>query len=219
MTRSVRHVMLIDTTLGGTAIATGALSPIGFIRRCSSLDSIPRSAENKLAQEVARIWRDHEPSKVIVSVGPGSFTSIRIALAFCRGLVADPQNLIGASSLLGMAEVLAEERGKSCRLLMSITEDFGVVAEVGKDNIPRLHTLNLNMYHSVTSGIIVGSWPKVADLLEDENKETITKMKLLDYGLKGLALLARRKVNDVDNSWPRPLYMRRPPIQSSSEID
>ena len=219
MAKSVRHVMLIDTTLGGTAIAAGALSTVGFISRCCTLDNMPRSAENKLAQEVARIWHDHEPSKVIVSVGPGSFTSVRIALAFCRGLVADPQNLIGASSLLGMAEVLAGEREKFCRLLMSISEDFGVVAEAGGNKRARLYTLDLNRYHLVTSGIIIGSWPKVADLIGDGGKETISKMKVLDYGLKGLALLARRKINDVDNSWPRPLYMRRPPIQSSAEVD
>ena len=221
MAKSVRHVMLIDTSLGGMAVAAGALSSIGFIRRCCSLDMMARSAESRLAQEVARIWRDHEPSKVIVSVGPGSFTSIRIGLAFSRGLVADPQNLIGVSSLMGMAEVIAEEREKFCRLFMAITEDFGVVVEAGDNNKTKIRSIDLNRWcPPIGSGIIIGSWDKVADLMEDDcEKETITKMKLLDYGLQGLALLARKKINDVDNSWPRPLYMRRPQIRLPSEED
>lgn len=221
MAKSVRHVMLIDTSLGGMAVAAGALSSIGFIRRCCSLDMMPRSAENRLAQEVSRIWRDHEPSKVIVSVGPGSFTSLRIALAFSRGLVADPQNLIGASSLLGMAEVIAEEREKFCRLFMAITEDFGVVAEAGDGRKTKMRSIDISRRRSpVGNGIIVGSWDKLADLMEDDcEKETINKMKLLDYGLQGLVLLARRKIDDVDNSWPRPLYMRRPQVRLPSEED
>lgn len=218
MAKSVRHVMLIDTSLGGMAIAAGALSSVGFIRRCCSLDTMFRSAENKLAQEVARIWRDHEPSKVIVSVGPGSFTSIRIALAFSRGLVANPQDLIGASSLLGMAEVIAKEKDGLCRLFMSITDDFGVVAEAGGDRKPKIQPLDLNKCRSVASGTIVGSWPRLADLMEEDSK-AIVKAKLLDYGLQGLALVARRKINDVDNSWPRPLYMRRPQIDLPDEED
>lgn len=220
MPKSVRHIMLIDTSLGGMAVSAGALSSIGFIARCNSLDPQPHSAEKKLAQEVARIWRDHEPRKVVVSVGPGSFTSIRIALAFSRGLVADPQNLIGAPSLLGMVEVLAKERENFCRVFLSITDDFGIVAEAGGDNEPIMYTIELRGRRSIAGGIIAGSWPKLASIMQDDDaKETIDKTRLLDYGLRGLALLALRKINDVDNSWPHPLYMRRPQIKLPTEID
>jgi tRNA threonylcarbamoyladenosine biosynthesis protein TsaB len=85
----------------GVVLASGSAAP-------------GRGQQSALALMVAEMMADKPaPDAVAVSVGPGSFTGLRSAIALAHGLAAGVCPVIGVSVAEALAEAVGELRGRS----------------------------------------------------------------------------------------------------------
>ncbi len=212
----MQHILIIDTSLSGVALATAQLTANSYTIDNKFICAQKRAAERTLAVETQKILaRTQPPTKTIVSIGPGSFTGIRIGIAFACGLAASPQQLLGISSLLAIAAWLAVERNATGHIYHAITAESGVVAYTDESEV-KLANVNLPLPPSATDKIqvlIAGTWPRLATQL-GERAMHIAADELLDYALQALAWQAQRMITVQAQEWPRPLYLKEPYVGS-----
>ena len=212
----MQHILIIDTSLGGVALATAQLTANSYTIDNKFICPQKRAAERMLAVETQKILAHAPPpTKTIVAIGPGSFTGIRIGIAFACGLAASPQQLLGISSLQAIAAWLAVERNIAAHIYHAITAESGVVAYTSESEV-KLANVNLPIPPaaiSKTQVIIAGLWPRLATQL-GERAMHIAADELLDYALQALAWQAQRMITVQAQEWPRPLYLKEPYVGS-----
>jgi tRNA threonylcarbamoyladenosine biosynthesis protein TsaB len=124
--------LAIDTShaVGSTALARdgGVLGEKRFDQPSSHLVELSRSVEALLADH-ALTPRDID--RVAVVLGPGSFTGVRIGLAFAKGLAAAGTEVVGMSSLELLARPFFDEgRVRVCAMIDAKREEvFAAVFE------------------------------------------------------------------------------------------
>ena len=212
----MQHILIIDTSLGGVALATAQLTADSYTIDNKFICTQKRAAERLLAVETQKILTHAPPpTKTIVAIGPGSFTGIRIGIAFACGLAAAPQQLLGISSLQAIAAWLAVERNTTAHIYHAITAESGVVAYTN-DNEVKLANVNLPIPSAATDKtqvLIAGAWPRLAAQL-GERAIHIDADELLDYAPQALAWQAQRMITVQAQEWPRPLYLKEPYVGS-----
>ena len=212
----MQHILIIDTSLGGVALATAQLTANSYTIDNKFICPQKRAAERMLAVETQKILAHAPPpTKTIVAIGPGSFTGIRIGIAFACGLAASPQQLLGISSLQAIAAWLAVERNIAAHIYHAITAESGVVAYTSESEV-KLANVNLPIPPaaiSKTQVIIAGLWPRLATQV-GERAMHIAADELLDYALQALAWQAQRMITVQAQEWPRPLYLKEPYVGS-----
>lgn len=208
----MEHILIIDTSLSGVALATAKLMTNSYTIDNKFICSQRRAAERELAPRTKALLAKTVPlTKVIVSIGPGSFTGIRIGIAFACGLAESPQRLLGISSLQAIAAWLAVERNTPCHLYHAITAESGVLAHASESKV-KLANITLPMLPSTadkTQMLIAGQWPRLATQLGEQAKH-IAADELLDYTLQALAWQAQRMITVQAQDWPQPLYLKEP---------
>ena len=217
---NLQHIFIIDTSLSGVAVATAQLTTNSFTLADKFICTQKRTAERALAVETQRILAHAPPPhKIIVAIGPGSFTGIRIGIAFACGLAAAPQQLLGISSLQAITAWLATQHNTAVRLYHAITADSGVVAHIPQaDDEVTLANVNLPTLppaEDEAQVFIAGSWPRLAMQLGAQAK-CIDKGELLDFALQALAWQAQRMITIEAQEWPRPLYVKEPYTRSKT---
>ena len=124
--------LAVDTShaVGSTALARdgGVLGEKRFDQPSSHLVELSRAVEALLADH-ALTPRDID--RVAVVLGPGSFTGVRIGLAFAKGLAAAGTEMVGMSSLELLARPFFDEgRVRVCAMIDAKREEvFAAVFE------------------------------------------------------------------------------------------
>lgn len=200
--------LIIDTSLYGVALAAAHLSHDNCEWLAQYVCAERQAAERELAPQVASILHQFSPQQIIVSIGPGSFTGIRIGLALAMGMVATPASLRGISSLQAIARLIFHNRQGQGNLFLPLTSSYGIRAEIGPeaeltaftlDDMPTLKTKEINL--------MVGCWPQ----LEDITGEKMESIKSQELALAGLAWQAQQELDrHPPDTWPQPLYLRKP---------
>ncbi len=206
----MQRILIIDTSLGGVALAAAQLTTSSATIERRFICSQKRAAERSLAIETRKILA--QPlTRTVVSIGPGSFTGIRVGIAFACGLAASPQQLLGISSLQAIAAWLAVERHSTAPLYHAITAARGVVAYMSAGEV-KLANVSLPLPPSRADEqqvLIAGTWPCLAAQVGTRAIH-IGADELLAYALQALAWQAQRMVTVPAADWPRPLYLKEP---------
>lgn len=125
------------TTCGSVALVSAGRCLAEY-----SLD-VPATHSKRLLQQLERIRKDvgvewAELAGLAVSLGPGSFTGLRIGLSVAKGLaLAAGLRLLGVSTLDGLArQVLALPGTRVCALLDARKQEvYAALYECGEDGI------------------------------------------------------------------------------------
>jgi tRNA A37 threonylcarbamoyladenosine modification protein TsaB len=201
------HLLIVDASLGG--IAMGAATTSGNVTwHAAHTDNGGSMAAIAGLYSQALEAAKGDVCGIVVAVGPGSFTGIKIGLAFVAGLIAGkPLPALGASGLAAAAATL-----KGAVLLPS-TRTHGFLAEPGAE--PRLiDTTALNAAPSAPVVHVVGaagSWPAGVAWLSGLGKE-VTALAPADvsraaiYGMAHEA--AKAWPHGFKNDPPAPRYLR-----------
>jgi tRNA threonylcarbamoyl adenosine modification protein YeaZ len=136
--------LALDTShsVGGVALARDGvvLGEIRFDQPSSHLVELSRAVESLLSTH-GLTPRDIE--RVAVVLGPGSFTGVRIALSFAKGLAAAGADVVGIESLRLLAQPLFDEgKQRVCAMIdakrdevyAAVYEHVSTPRAVGKDS-------------------------------------------------------------------------------------
>jgi len=192
------HVLALDTTLSQCAVA---ICEDGQMLALAA-ETMERGHAERIAPMADEVMRSAQRGfstidRIIVTTGPGSFTGLRIGLAFARGLaVALSKPCLGVSTL----EALALETGLDGMRGAAIAAGEDVFVALYENGTPRLapQRLSLSAAREALAGARVRG--PAAARFGGENASA-----------PDVAALARRAA-DLDPRLyrPDPLYLREP---------
>ena len=197
----MKILLLIDTTLGGIAfglvrlpdappIPASSMDFLGYeFKENGSVISIAEALDQLLRTRDLAIKDIHT---IGVSVGPGSFTGIKIGIAFAEGLVTGSMQrirLIGVSSLQSLGESFAKGIGNAWFLPVAAEQGF---LTINMENLERLYACRVEedqfaLYDSDARRVqaaefcfaaakrvdIIGACPKIENRLTKEGMEVV----------------------------------------------
>ena len=208
----MEQALIIDTSLGGFLLASAQLSADSCTIGDSYLCTEHRATERELAvQTEALLAKTPPPTRIVISIGPGSFTGIRVGIAFASGLAMSPQKLLGISSLRAAATHATSIFHSPCHLYLSITAHSGVVA-IAAGRKTTLAAVQLPLVPTAEHAarlLICGKWPQLEEQL-GEQAVRIGGKEMLAFALQGLARQAQRLLGEPQQEWPQPLYLKEP---------
>lgn len=197
--------VVIDTALGAcTVVAFDGARAVA-----ARSEIMQRGHQERLAGLYRELmadtgWAPGDIDRVAVTVGPGSFTGLRVGLAFAEGLgFALDRPVVGLSTLAALAASRDDERGCALTLIDARRAQVYAAAFDGETTIRTPEALTVEAAAALLADLatdgpvaIVGSG---AGLVE-------APPALADPTPEGLARLAAR----AEEGAARPLYLRAP---------
>jgi tRNA threonylcarbamoyladenosine biosynthesis protein TsaB len=206
------RILAIDTALG--ACAAGVLDTPDRILAEESV-AMARGHAEALMPLVARVMDKAgvsfaEIDRIAVTVGPGSFTGLRVGIAAARGIaLASGKPAVGVSTLAALA---APHLGESRAVVAAIDARHGqvylqVFGPGGRTLLaPRLLPIGDAIRAANGPGVVVGS---AAGMLEWPQGTPPARLEI--RGAPEIAWVARLgAAADTAHAPPKPLYLRRP---------
>ncbi len=159
---------------------------------------------------------------VCVSVGPGSFTGIKVGLSFISGFSAGRDDLVflGLSGIEAANRRLCENHGKSGRLFLRATRTHGYGSSFNKGKHTTMlvnATDDAVFRESVISlaqeemDFTVGEWPQLESVLTADGRKVnvVSIAEVSDASVYGMCLAAQEQFpNGYSKQIPGPNYMR-----------
>ncbi len=232
-TFSEQLYLVVDTSIQGVGLALVLRSNLQHKVLWSGLADGQFASAGKISHLLEEGLRAAgctlDDCKVIaVSVGPGSFTGIKIGLAWCYGLFAPRQQQLRwlPLSALEAAAMLAQQRGAqeagSCLFLAS-TRTHGYIAyghggpllvrsclyAVGQGDSP---WGALPEFLSSTSLTLCGEWPLLVEEFQRHKLpwDEISIRQLMEWSLQGMITqVLSAEYEQLSSKPPRPRYLRQ----------
>ena len=226
--------LLIDTSIYGAAV--------GILKQgerdlsysavtddvADSARQLPIMVERGLIQAGAS---KSEITSVIVSQGPGSFTGVRVGLAYVYGLAyglegcagSRPQ-VSGVSSLQCIAEYLARRENADVVLCLPATKSGGYMAYV-KNGITTLAPLDLTVDFATTDWpgrwFVIGAWEALSEKVGGFSSVRLDTLDLKSMALDSIRIMGELMTLGAAINWseslPDALYLRKSTVEEKAE--
>lgn len=221
-------ILIIDTSIIGVAMAIidadATQSVLWSKLHPENMGSVP--AIGAMLQEGLRVTNRTlaDIRGVCVSHGPGSFTGIKVGLAFAYGLklaLNDQLPMVGVSALEEASAVFASERGvKELRLFLPATKTHGFVATYSPNGLTsalvdassEAFAGDFGTSSNDSLNLVFRDWPILQGALQaatGKPAEIIDEIRMCNAAICGMAEKARKTWPDgftLEN--PSPRYLR-----------
>ena len=227
--------LIIDTSIHGAAVgihmANGRDLVFSEVSEgvADSASQLPHMVERGL-RNLSVAWTD--VTSVVVSQGPGSFTGIRVGLAYAyglsfglRGVSEAPARVFGVSTLKTMAEWLARQESTDIVLCLPATRSSGYLA-VTRGGVATLAPLDLTVV-GATNGwpdrwVLIGDWELLVNTANALKGVVLTKLNAKEAAHDSLlaiaALLSRNGGLTWSGSLPDAIYLRKSTVEEKSGL-
>lgn len=219
--------LLVDTTLQGVSLALVSLADTkaadaGIVWRGQHLENAGSVLliSDLLEQGLSAVGGSPQTVAGIgVAVGPGSFTGIKVGLAFVHGLrmaFATPVPVLALSSLEEAALTLATERGVTdLGLLLPATKTHGYLATVVRGVVQAARLVSFEAGGASTVGLCEGAplcvfsqWPAAAAALA-RPLESLAPSVVCAAAIYGMSLRSQTLwPHGFKTAAPDPRYLR-----------
>ncbi len=210
----MNNILAIDTSLRNCGIGVMCNNEVIF----NQMDEMPRGQDKWLAAKVKQALKKvhlnlDDLNAIAVTTGPGSFTGIRVGIAFARGLASVLDiPLIGLTS----CEIFSHGMSQIIMTVIEIKRD-AFVAQVFQDQNPQTELIatdqkglkDLMMQWSIQK--LITHSDHVIDLLESKSKKEYPNPKHM-LEMARLRLSENKLQNIV-----RPVYIRSADVTIKNE--
>ena len=226
--------LFLDTTLCGAAVGLADIGPQGSgdLTWFQHMNAVADSARQLplLVSEGLKSCCIEEVkiAAIVVATGPGSFTGMRVGLAYAYGLAVgisarrnDPIKWLGLSSL----GLVAQERGLGS-VFLAATSDAGYVATYDGRSVAlspwKLGDLT-TADRLVKSGSIcmIGDWSKLSQDLSERHVD-YSSVAIDDAVRQAMSSMVRESrrigLSGMANTMPTPLYLRKSTVEEKAML-
>ena len=218
-------ILYIDTSIQGFAFAVVDLSSFKIIDQHVNTET--KATSVLLSNSIKKVLSSNhifieDIFSVVVSVGPGSFTGIRMGLAWVDGYtaaLATKIKVIGISSFLCLSDYIrANNTEESCIILKNSRKSGFLSSAMNSVEAPSLKIVStedcVEKFKGKTNYILYvdSSW---TELLEELEENTINFVKVSKEWIAKQSFEAIMKkanldfINSENDNFPQPLYLRK----------
>jgi tRNA threonylcarbamoyladenosine biosynthesis protein TsaB len=222
-------ILAIDTALD--ACAAAVLDTETNVLRAHESQTMARGHAEALMPMIERVMRAAalpftELDRIAVTVGPGSFTGLRVGISAARGLgLAAAKPVVGVTTLSAYAAPYLSEAGGPIVSLIDARHDHVYMQAVASDGTPLIRPRVAPIAEVFAAAgfgaprlagnaarLVADRWP--ADIAPPAGIEQQSAVDITWVAWLGVAA-------DPETSTPRPLYLRPPDAkpQTSTALD
>jgi tRNA threonylcarbamoyl adenosine modification protein YeaZ len=209
--------LFIDTSLKGLSLAL-----LSQDKSVTYLCTREKKADSSIATSVKDLLSKtsispKDISRIVVSKGPGSFTGIRLGLAWVYGFANTGKCIVNSESSLEMAAryLCVEHSLKKVFLLIKNTKTSGFLATASATTSKVQH-VSLSELPDLCSGSIIfmdSSWNEACNCLSEESKTELSLDDIADRGLWGMVKYSKLSASEL----PLPLYLKKSSVEEKQQ--
>lgn len=209
--------LYLDTSILGMAFALKSEDGKVLCREYSSAKgAASASLPTLLKKSLAALSLDESSiNTVVVSKGPGSFTGIRIGLAWAMGFCQKDsgRKLLGVSSLSCLASAFRKKEGENLSVLLANTKTSGFLACTGDEGVSLSFQEGALEVKKLEPLFVDSFYEKIED--QRGVQKIFSKEELAKEALE--AMLTEVDLQDknlvAENSFVEPLYLRKSSVE------
>ena len=233
--------LVIDTSIHGAVIGLtpGCDTRLQYVQASPDVTDSARLLPLMVADGLRQLGlKEADISKIVVSQGPGSFTGIRVGLAYGSGFLAgllsasvkDPK-ILGVSSLMELGKRFSRSAKNNVVVFLPATKTSGYAVCVNGESVRSISIDSARqnlaaLFHDYETNhwVVIGDWSVISDLASNRNVKSHEFLSSRQAALKAVNVMAEVAQDSEKLGWarmltdemPSAIYLRKSTVEEKA---
>jgi tRNA A37 threonylcarbamoyladenosine modification protein TsaB len=233
--------LVIDTSIHGAVIGLtpGCDKRLQYVQSSPDVTDSARLLPLMVADGLSKLGlKETDISKIVVSQGPGSFTGIRVGLAYGSGFLAgllsasvEEPKILGVSSLLELGKWFSRSAKNNVVIFLPATKTSGYAVCVNGENVRSISVDSARqnlaaLFHDYETShwVVIGDWAVISDLASSRSVKSQEFLSSREAGLKAIHVMAEAAQDTEKLGWarmlademPSAIYLRKSTVEEKA---